>query len=107
MKQFLKKYAMTLVALVIASGSYTLMSFKMSDKSTLSTEKWFEFKDVLDDGDINNPANYLITPGGGVNPPSCLDGDEETCAVHAQLQTGSTTQPDLETVIDIKMRATE
>jgi len=100
--QLIKNNVMFLVACLAIVG---FSSFKMINQYSFAGEKWFEYTNATNDNDETNPANYQLTPSNGQNPPSCPTGDEETCAVHAQPQSGSPSLPNLSTVIERKMRA--
>lgn len=100
--QLIKDNAMLLIAGLAIVG---FSSFKMINQNSFAGEKWFEYTNSTNDNDETNPANYQLTPSDGQNAPSCPTGDDETCAVHAQPQSGSPSLPNLSTVIERKMRA--
>lgn len=73
MKNFFKRYAMTLVALGIASG--TLMSFELNKASNT----WHYDEQVP--GDYTNPRNW--TPG--VAPAeTCVAGGTKPCEINIE-----------------------
>jgi len=98
----LKKNVTAIVAGLAIIG---FSSFKMINQNSFAGEKWFEYTNSTNDNDETNPANYQLTPSDGQNPPSCPTGEDETCAVHAQPQSGNPSLPNLSTVIERKMRA--
>lgn len=60
MKQFISKNAMALIALVIAAGSYGLMSFGNAEDLSVQTLHWYE----------KNPTTGVYSPSPGNQPPS-------------------------------------
>lgn len=102
--EIIKKNGMLLVAGLAVIG---FSSFKMIEKTKFAGEKWFEYTNATNDNDESNPANYVLTPSNGQNPPLCPTGDDETCAVHAQPQSSNPNLPNLSTEIDRKMRIAE
>lgn len=101
----MKKLKINLFAVVAFAIAAVTMSFTLVQNATLQSERWFEYTDATEDGNPENPANYVLTPNGGANPPSCPTGNDEICAVLAQPQTGTPSQPNLTTVIDDRERA--
>nr|WP_039455052.1 hypothetical protein [Pedobacter glucosidilyticus] len=103
-----KKFIMPMIAVAAISGAVLFSAFKAEDKSENLSQKWFEFTNVLGDGDVNNPANYMITPSDGANAPGCPEGSDERCAVLA-LPGTNPDQPNLSggSVIEIRQRAIE
>ncbi len=84
MKKFIIKNAMALVALAIATGSYTLMSFGLENNS-LQNDQWFEF---------NSGSPYesgAYDPNPVPEPDNCEEG-ENMCAIQTNLSEG---QPNL------------
>ncbi len=72
MKKFFKRYAMTLVALGIASGSYTLMSFELAEKRNIQNDElWF----------LMNPAGTALTETQIDDPDAvCQHASSANCA---------------------------
>ncbi len=84
MKKFIIKNAMALVALAIATGSYTLMSFGLEKTQT---SFFYEYtSNSTDQEDIQNINNYERAE------PDCEPG-EHVCGVNLPTNTGDGNTP--------------
>jgi len=100
----MKKLKMNLFAIVALAIAAVTMSFTVVKNASFAGEKWFEYTNATDDGNINNPANYELANGNGNSEPPCPTGTTERCAVHAQPEAGTPDQPDMSTVIATRLR---
>ena len=88
---FMKKYAMALVALAIATGSLTIMSFK-AEKAIEPENPTWEYKgESTDPLDYNEPENYQ--PAAATL--NCTGG-QEVCSIEAPEDTENPGRPLIE-----------
>lgn len=101
----MKKLNLSLLMLVAIAVTASTLSFKMAQDTSMSEQKWFEYTNETGDGDVENPANFALTPNDGELPPVCPIGTAELCAIKALPQTQNLEQPNLSTIVADKFRS--
>lgn len=106
-----KAWLSAIATFVLVAVIGLLFAFKPfhsnTNKSIVAGEKWFEYTNSTLDGNVNNPANYALTPNSGSLPPSCPTGTAQRCAVKATTSSSNPSQPNLSSIAEIKLRAVD